>query len=96
MSATDDRRAELTRAMLKALELTWKVSDAKGDILDPTQRLDVLGGGCNAFLSGEFDPMGDGISLALAFLTHAREALILHGLELVIRPIEQQQEGQPS
>lgn len=93
--STRERRASITRTMLDALDKTWKASDDKGDILDPETRLGILRGGCNAFLSGDFDPMGDGVSLGLAFLTWAREVMILSGYELIIRTVEPQ-EKQPS
>lgn len=87
---TIDRRAELSKVLLLALEATWKATDESGQILDPAMRLGVLRGGCRAFLDGEFDALGDAISLGLAFLTLARESLILSGrtLEVKLEPAE--------
>ena len=38
-----------------------------------------------AFLAGDFDIAMDAVSLGLAFLTLAREALILHGLDVLVK-----------
>lgn len=81
---TRERRARLTEAMLSALAGTWRHQDELGLIEDPVHRINVLRGGCESFLAGDFDAMGDGLSLGLAFLSLAREAFILNGYDVVV------------
>lgn len=85
MSTTKERREQLTRVMLEALEATWRANDENGLLDDPTERIGIICGGCEQFLSGQFDAMGDGVSLGLARLTLAREALILNGVDMEVR-----------
>lgn len=87
MNTTKERRAHLTRVMLEALEATWRANDENGLLDDPTVRIGIIRGGCEALLSGQFDAMSDGVSLGLALLTLAREALILNGVDMEVRVV---------
>jgi hypothetical protein len=93
---TPARRAELTEALLRVLGKTWRANDQKGELDDPFHRIAVLRGGCESFLAGDFDAVMDAVSLGLAFLTLAREACILHGLDVLERPDSEGRQGDPS
>lgn len=82
---TEERRAELTEKLLVVLGKTWRANDAAGQLSDPGLRMSILRGGCEQFLEGNFDIAMDSVSLGLAFLTLAREALILHGLDVLVK-----------
>jgi hypothetical protein len=69
-------REEMTESIFGALRDTWKYQDETGSVRDLAHLGGILRGGCSAFLAGEFDPARDGVSLGLAFLSLAREALL--------------------
>ncbi len=73
-------RAQQTEMILRALESTWKQQDETGVVRDAEHLQGILRGGCRQFLSGRFDPARDGVSLGLAFLSLAREALLDGGI----------------
>lgn len=78
-------RVEVTEMLLVALRQTWQMQDDARLISDEAHLRDVLRGGCQAFLSGQFDDATDAISLGLAFLSLARHALLEGGrLEAIV------------
>lgn len=86
---TKERRAALTEAILEAVGKTWRSQEGRGELSDPDHRLGVLRGGCEHFLAHGFDG-GGALSLGLAFLTLARELFIVHGLDVWVRPGEEE------
>lgn len=76
MRAIELSRAEKTRMIWEALRKTWQAQDDSALVRDPAQLEDILRGGCEAFLAGDFDRYGDALSLGIAFLTLARDAML--------------------
>lgn len=69
-------RAQKTAMILGALRKTWQQQEESSLVRNPEHLAGILRGGCEAYLAGDFDPAGDGLSLGLAFLTLARDAML--------------------
>jgi hypothetical protein len=69
-------RAAVSEMIFNALRATWQAQDDHGCVRDAAHLQGILRGGCAAFLTGDFDASTDGVSLGLAFLSLARDALL--------------------
>lgn len=69
-------REEMSEMIFRAMRDTWKHQDEVGSVQGAAHLDSILRGGCREFLAGRFDPARDGVSLGLAFLSLAREALL--------------------
>jgi hypothetical protein len=73
-------REQKTDLIIDALRNVWKQQDAEGFIPDRAHIEPILRGGCEHYLTGEFDGWQDAVALGLAFLSLAREELMVPGV----------------
>jgi hypothetical protein len=71
----DDLRAKIGQRMLRAIELTWEHVEAVEPYNAPFYDR-VIREGCESYLAGTFCLRHDCVSLAIALLTVARQAVL--------------------